>query len=176
MLVAFTLIGVTVGGLIVSLPAILADHGLSPAQAGRALSLLGFALIAGRLTIGWLLDRLPARLVAPAYIVLPAVSCLLLAQRSAPIAAILLIGLATGAEVDLLPYLLSRTFGMRHYGKLYGWMLAGFGAGVGVGPAFAGWIRDQNATYDAALYAFALMAAAAACLIATLGTKPAATH
>ena len=31
--------------------------------------------------------------------------------------AILLIGLSAGAEVDLLAYLISRYFGMRHYAK-----------------------------------------------------------
>jgi MFS family permease len=181
MLAAFALIAITVGGLIVNLPAILADHGLAPAQAGRALGLLGFALIAGRLTIGWLLDRVPARFVAPAYILLPAVSCLLLAQGGAqggaPLLGILLIGLATGAEVDLLPYLVSRVFGMRHYSKLYGWLLGAFGAGVGIGPAFAGWIRDQTGTYNPALAAFAFMTAVAASLIATLRTpRPVAAH
>ncbi len=168
MLVAFVLIAVTVGGLIVNLPAILADRGLATAQAAEALGMLGFAVIAGRLTIGWLLDRLPARLVAPVYVLLPGIACLLLVRGETPLAAVPLIGLATGAEVDLLAYLTSRLFGMRHYGKLYGWVLAAFGAGVGAGPALAGWIRDQTGTYDLALTIFALMAAAAACLIATL--------
>jgi MFS family permease len=177
MLAAFVLIAITVGGLIVNLPALLADRGVAPSQAARALGLLGFAIIAGRLTIGWLLDRFPARLVAPAYIVLPAASCLLLARGGAALPAILLIGLATGAEVDLLAYLVSRLFGMLHYGRLYGWVLAAFGAGVGIGPAFAGWIRDHTGTYDPALNVFALMAAAAALLIATLGyPKPTATR
>jgi MFS family permease len=162
MLAAFVLIAFTIGGVIVNLPAMLADRGVSPAHAAHALTMLGFAIIAGRLTIGWLLDRLPARLVAPAFILLPSISCILLARNSAIILAILLIGLATGAEVDLLAYFVRRIFGMLHYGKLYGWVLAAFGAAVGIGPAFAGWIRDQTGTYDTVLDIFALMAVVAA--------------
>ena len=45
--------------------------GLALNQASYDLSLLGFAIIAGRLTIGWLVDWLSARIVAPIYILLP---------------------------------------------------------------------------------------------------------
>ena len=169
LLVAFFLISVVVGGLIVSLPPMLADRGIPLADAGRALGLLGFAIIAGRLTIGWLVDRFPARVVAPVYVLLPALSCTLLAQGVAVTPSILLIGLSAGAEVDLLAYLMSRYFGMRHYSKIYGWALSAFSAGAGMGPIFAGRVHDLTGTYVAALYSFAVMVVVAAGLIGTLG-------
>ena len=133
------------------------------------LSLLGFAIIAGRLSIGWLVDWLSARVVAPVYILLPALSCVLLAHGTASTLAILLIGLASGAEVDLAAYLVSRYFGMRNYAKIYGWILAVFSAGVGTGPVFAGCVDDTTGTYVAALYTFAIMVVVATALIGSLG-------
>jgi cyanate permease len=147
----------------------LADRGVALADAGRALGMLGFSIIIGRLTIGFLVDRFPARIVGPIYILLPALSCAMLAQGLAPIPAIVLIGLSAGAEVDLLAYLMSRYFGMRHYAKIYGWGLSAFSAGAGTGPIFAGWVHDMSGNYVMALYAFAIMIAVGASLIASLG-------
>ena len=169
LIIAFALISIVIGGLIVSLPAMLADRGLALDQASYDLSLLGFAIIAGRLSIGWLVDWLSARVVAPVYILLPALSCVLLAHGTASTLAILLIGLASGAEVDLAAYLVSRYFGMRNYAKIYGWILAVFSAGVGTGPVFAGWVHDTTGTYVAALYTFAIMVVVATALIGSLG-------
>ncbi len=169
LLAAFFLISIVVGGLIVNLPPMLADRGVPLAQAGQALGLLGVAIIVGRLSIGWLVDRFPARIVAPIYILLPALGCHLLAGGSLPAVAIGLIGVSAGAEVDLLAYLISRQFGMRHYAKIYGWGLSAFSAGAGIGPIFGGWVHDHTGTYVAALYAFAVMVTIAAALIASVG-------
>ena len=154
----------------------LADRGIDLAQASRALGLLGFAIIAGRLCIGALVDRFPARIVGPFFILLPAASCLLLADGTAAVAAILLIGVSAGAEVDLLAYLTSRYFGMRQYPKIYAWGLSAFSAGAGVGPIFAGWVHDLTGNYAMALYAFAIIMATAAALIASLGRPEEAEH
>ncbi|HYZ22869.1 MAG TPA: hypothetical protein VE690_11995, partial [Rhodopila sp.] len=80
------------------------------------------------------MDRLPVRLVAPAFIVLPVPACLILLLGGPVIAAVILFGLSAGGEVDLLAYLVSRYFGLRHYARVYGWMLSAFGTGVGIGP------------------------------------------
>ncbi|RYY10295.1 MAG: MFS transporter, partial [Alphaproteobacteria bacterium] len=168
LLVAFFLISVVVGGFIVNLPAMLADRGTSPAQAAQALGLMGIAIIVGRLTVGALVDRFAVRVIAPLYILLPAASCLLLAGGDAAPVAIILVGLAAGAEVDLLAYLTGHLFGMRHYARIYGWGLAAFSAGAGVGPGFAGWVHDVSGSYVDALYAFAAMIAVASALLATL--------
>jgi len=169
--VAFVLMAVVIGGLIVSLPAMLADRQVPLDVAERDLGLLGFAIITGRLTIGWLVDRFSARVVAPIYILLPAISCVLLSRGAGSLVAIVLIGLASGAEVDLLAYLVSRYFGMRHYAKIYGWILAAFSAGVGTGPIFAGWVHDTTGSYAAALFTFAAMVVAAAAVIGSVGKE-----
>lgn len=166
---AFFCISLVVGGMIVSLPAMLADRGIALDTASRALGLMGGSIIVGRLAIGFLVDRMPARAVAPVFILLPVVSTLMLAHGLAPVPAVVLLGLAAGAEVDLLAYLISRYFGLLHYAKIYGWALPAFSAGAGVGPIFAGWVHDETGSYVGALYAFACSVTVAAGLIGTLG-------
>ncbi len=169
MIVAFFLIAIVVGGMIVNLPAMLADGGVDPARAAAAMGWLGVCLIAGRLTIGGLVDRFPARVVAPVFVLLPAVACWMLARGVAAVPAIMLIGLSAGAEVDLLAYLTSRYFGMRHYARIYGFGLSAFSAGVGIGPVAGGWVHDRTGSYALALYGFTVMVVVAAGLIGGLG-------
>jgi MFS family permease len=169
LILAFFLMSMVVGGLIVNLPAMLADRGVGLTQASSALGLLGVAIIVGRLTVGLLVDRLAAQLVAAAYIVLPSLACLLLAQHNAAVSAVVLTGLSAGAEVDLLAYLVSRYFGLLQYARIYGWALSAFSAGIGVGPLLAAWVRDTTGGYAVALYVFAAMAGVAALLVASLG-------
>jgi MFS family permease len=167
--IAFAFISIVIGGLIVSLPAMLADRAIALKEASRALSLLGLAIIGGRLTAGWFLDRFHARIVGATYTLLPALSCLLLSKGAAIGLAIFLIGISSGAEVDLLAYLVSRYFGMSNYAKIYGCVLAVFSAGVGIGPVFAGFSHDRSGSYMIALGAFAVMVVAAAGVISSLG-------
>ncbi len=174
LLLAFFLISVVVGGLIVHLAPMLADFRVPPADAARALGLLGVSIIVGRLCIGALVDRLPPTLVAPVFICLPVPSCLLLAHGQSPELAIVLAGLAAGAEVDLLAFLMSRYFGMLHYARIYAWGLSAFSLGAGLGPILAGAVHDRTGSYVWALYGFAVLMVAAAGLIASLGHPPAA--
>ena len=167
--VAIFMISIVMGGMIVNLPAMLADRGVDLARAAAAMGYLGISIIVGRLTIGALVDRFPARIVAPIYVLLPMVSCSMLAQGMAPVPAIMLLGLSAGAEVDLLAYLTSRYFGMLHYAKIYGFGLSAFSAGAGVGPLIGGWVHDSTGSYVGALYLFAGLVVIAAGLIASLG-------
>ena len=169
LIVAFYMLATVAGGLIVHLPPTLADIGVPQPEVGRALSFLGFAIIVGRLTIGALVDRFSATIVAPVYLCLPVVSCVLLADGAQPVLSILLIGLAAGAEVDLLAFLMSRYFGMRHYAKIYGWGLSAFSAGAGTGPIVSGWVHDHTGSYALALYGYAVLMVLGAVLIASLG-------
>jgi MFS family permease len=169
LILAFFLMALVVGGLIVNLPAMLADRGIPLPQAAEALGLLGVAIIGGRLTVGWLVDRVAAHYVAAAYIVLPTLACLLLAEHGAAGPAVVLVGLSAGAEVDLLAFLISRYFGLLHYARIYGCALSTFSAGVGLGPLLAARIYDASGGYAGALYGFAACAAVASVLVASLG-------
>lgn len=172
LILAFFLMAMVIGGLIVNLPAMLADRGIALPEAAQALGLLGVAVIAGRLTVGWLVDRLPAQVISALYIALPTLACLTLAQHGAAAPAVVLTGLSAGAEVDLLAFLISRYFGLLHYARIYGCALSAFSAGVGIGPPLAARVYDASGGYSLALYGFAACAATASLLVASLGKAP----
>lgn len=171
LIAAFVLIATGVAGLIVHLPVLLLDRHFSHAQAGFMMGFFGYAVIAGRLLLGFLVDRFPAGLVGAAFIMTAALSCLLLAGGVAVFPAILLLGGCAGAEVDLLAFLVSRLFGLSHYAQIYAWALSAFVIGAGIGPVIAGSIHDAAGSYTPALYMFAFSASCAAILIASLGTR-----
>ncbi|MGF7150385.1 putative MFS family arabinose efflux permease [Sphingomonas zeicaulis] len=159
----------------VHLVPLLTDRGFSPGDATAAAGLMGVAVIFGRLIVGSLVDRFHAPYVASCFLPMPALALALLAvsgSTTTTLLAILLIGLAAGAEVDLLAYLTSRYFGMRHYGAIYGAKLSFFSLGAGIGPALAGWSFDHNGSYDMALWSGAALVLIGAALIGVLGPYP----
>ena len=173
---AFVLISIVVSGLIVHLPPMLVDRGFTPLGAAGIVGMLGYAIITGRLALGFLVDRLPPAIVGAALVSLSAISCILLAQGIVPTAAVLLLGLCAGAEVDLLAFLISRLFGLRHYAQIYGCGISAFTAGAGIGPIVAGRAHDATGSYGPALYGFAVIVIIAALLLASLGKRVTASR
>ncbi|MCB2106722.1 MAG: MFS transporter [Rhodobacteraceae bacterium] len=173
---AFALIGGSVSALVVHLIPMLTDSGVSRDVAVRYAGLIGAAVIAGRLATGYLVDRFHPPYVAGTFLILPAIGCGLLATGalSPPfvLAAAITFGLAAGSEVDLVPYLAARYFGLKSYGKVYGWMFVLFYAGVGIGPLFLGRMFDVYGNYTFALTIIMPVLAAGALAIALLGKPP----
>ena len=170
---AFVLIGAVVSALMVHLVPLMMDAGLGRTLAVRIAGVLGLSVIFGRLLTGWLVDRFHPPYVAAAFLVMPVFGCLLLAGETVTplvvICAIAFIGLAAGSEVDLVPYLTARYFGLRAYGKIYSWMFIAFYAGVAVGPLLLGRIYDRDGHYDAGLMLAIPVLLAGVALVATLG-------
>ena len=136
------------------------------------ISVIGIALIVGRLVAGYLLDRIFAPYVAVAFTLLPLVGVvLLLVAVSVPtaIVAALLVGLGLGAEVDLIAFLLSRYLGMRAFGEIYGYLFALFMLGNGVGPVVLGASFQSTGSYTPALVACAAGLVLASVLVLRLG-------
>ncbi|CAN5477661.1 MFS transporter [soil metagenome] len=162
-------------GFTVHLIPLLGDRGIAPGQAAGVAGLLGLSVIVGRVLVGLLLDRFHAPKVARIFLALPALALAVLHVRadlpSAYFAAALL-GLAAGAEVDLLSYLISRYFGLRSYGAIYGTALSLFGLGAGLGPILTGLAFDSFGSYDPALLAGIFAFLAGAGLIGMLGRYP----
>jgi len=65
---AFVLISVGVAGLIVHLPVMLADRGFAHARIGFMMGFFGYAVICGRLLLGFLMDRFPAGIVGGIFV------------------------------------------------------------------------------------------------------------
>ncbi len=164
------------GMLIVHLVPLLTDAGLSRNVAAEIVGTMGMAIIVGRLSVGALVDRLHAPYVAVVYLLFPVFGCLLLAHVTITsliaVLGVLTIGLAAGAEVDLIAFLTSRYFGLKSYGELYGWQLVIFALGAGFGPLVSGWAFDTSGNYKISLHAAAAGFTVGAILIGLLGAYP----
>jgi MFS family permease len=173
--VAIVLVAMVMQGTIVHLVPMLTDRGMNTKLAVGILSSLGLATIAGRLVVGYMLDRVHAPYVAAVFFMLPLVSLALLfsgATGVAPLISVIILGFGLGAELDLLGYLVSRYFGLRAFGELYGYLYAVFVIGSAIGPYVMGVTFDITHTYDVALLGFGAALVAAALLILRLGAYP----
>lgn len=70
--------------------------------------------------------------------------------RSAAIAA-LIGGLGMGCELDLIPYMLKRYFGLRSFSTLYGLIYSVFAMAGATAPLLLGHIYDISGSYTAIL-------------------------
>lgn len=150
--VSFFVISFGIGGSIPNLFPLFVESGFTPQKAAAILSTLGLSVIVGRLVTGYLLDKIWAPAVAAGLMSLPAVALFLLMSsagdlRAAYIATIL-IGLAAGAEFDIIAYLASRYFGLLNYSKIYSLLYASFAIGASAAPAVFGSVYDKAGTYD----------------------------
>lgn len=155
--------GVTVAA-VAHLAPILGQRGLSPASGAGVASVVGMAVIGGRLAIGLALDCFHGGRVLAVVLAGFALGLLFLAYVDwTPIAyfSALLIGLAVGAEVDVIAYLVSRYFPAAVFGRLYGAVFAVFVLGSALGPLLLGWSYDRSGGYGAGLsvMTFALLSA-----------------
>ena len=145
-LVSVTLFGLFIAGLIVHTIPMLTDGGFSAGAAASVASLLGIAIIAGRLGVGWLLDRFPPALLGALLFLLSALgaSCFVIVGPAAAPITVLTTGLLLGAEVDLLSFLTLRYFGNRHYGAIYSLLFAGYSACAMASPFFVSALVERG--------------------------------
>ena len=168
----FFLVSACANGTIAHLAPMLSDRGISGRNAASAISFFGAATIVGRLGNGYLVDRLPAQRVAAMLFFGAALGLPMLlvdGGRGWFFAAAALVGLAIGAESDVMPFLVSRYFGMRSMGALFGCIFAAYTLGAAVGAYLLGAGFDATGSYRAPLeFATAAMLLAA---VATLALR-----
>lgn len=100
----------------------LTDRGIALPVAAAIGGTFALSMIPGRIIVGMLMDRFWAPGVACAVLILPAIACLILRESTSIGQLILacgLLGLAAGAELDVLAFLTARYFGLLHYPKIY---------------------------------------------------------
>lgn len=168
MVATFFLIGFAVQSVMLHLVPLLTARGLPPMLAALAQSLLFVAVTTGRLATGWLMDRFFAPRVALAFLIAPIVGISLLALGAGgttALVAALLVGLAVGAEVDVLAYLTSRYFGARHFSAIYGTFYGVYTLSGGLGPLFTARLVDTGDGYPVALAVHAVLLTVAALLL-----------
>lgn len=172
MLGAFFLMSASVHGCLIHLVPLLTDRGISSQSAALAASLLGGALLLGRVGAGYLLDHFFASAVALAFFCGAALGFVLLWSGVTGIFAFIaafLIGLGMGAEGDIIAYLVSRYFGLLAFGEIYGYAFAAFTLGGVVGPLLMGIGFDSTGSYRFVLGIFVLASLSAAVLMTRLG-------
>jgi MFS family permease len=150
----------------------LIDRHYTPQAAVALLGVSGLAALVARVIVGFCLDLVNGPIFSAIVMVLPVFGVGLLwsgAGAPAPFFAALLMGLAIGAEVDMLGFFVSRYFGRRNFGTLYGLIFAAFTIGIGVGPVILGVGFDSYHTYTPVLGAYAIALIVAAALFLTLG-------
>ncbi|MGI9234968.1 MAG: MFS transporter, partial [Woeseiaceae bacterium] len=152
---SFIPISFAVGGPIPNMETLLGNKGFSPDDAVTLASLVGIAVIIGRVAGGYLLDHIWAPGVAATILSLPAVAVWMLAQQDISYiyaaSAIMILGAAAGVEYDLMAYLVSRYFGLLHYAAIYGALYGFFALGAGIGPAVFGASYEATGSYDSIL-------------------------
>lgn len=161
------LVSTSVNGTAVHLVALMNDRGLTLSDAARAGAMIGIAATLARFITGFLLDYLPTPLIAAVAFFGASAGLLLLwggAGGLVPYVAAACMGLASGAEADILAFASRRYFGSRAYGKIYGLVAAAFTLGAVVGPLLLGFSYDHLGGY-----AVMLLAYAACCFLAAIG-------
>ena len=155
MCACFVVISFGVGGIIPNLENLFGSKGFDRGDAITLASFVGWSVIVGRLAGGFLIDRFWAPAIAFCLLTLPALSCYFLTQGELTFAAatiaVLLVGLAAGAEQDLMAFLVAKYFGLKNYGVIYGVMYSSFALGAGFAPAIVGRVFDSTGSYDAIL-------------------------
>ncbi len=152
------------GGYLLHMISLLHERGFSTANAAKVQSLIGLAVLTGRLGSGAALDRFRAQHVAAVAFVISALGCLILLTSTPALIAVaaLAIGLTIGAELDILAYMISRYFGLASFARLYALAYAGLIVAGGLSPLMISLIAEHGG------YSLALVISAVGILIGVL--------
>jgi MFS family permease len=173
---AFGLASAAATGVLGNLVPLLMDHGHARLEAGELAASFGIAVLLGRLAVGYLVDYMWGPLVA-LFFLLPAVFATYVLSDGQwgvgwTLAAIIAVGLATGAEFDLAAYLCGRYFGRRRYATLYAGQFVLFALGGASATAIFGRMHDHFGSYELALLGSGVAFLLCAALLLSLGKYP----
>ena len=138
----------------VHLPALLATRAPGSHLPALFLSLFALGSVLGQFGTGTCLDRVNSPKVGVPFLAVAAIGAMLLWRGGGPEAALpggLLTGCGFGAELGLACYYVSRFFGLRAYGQIYGFIYGVTVAASAFGPFLMGYSFDQRGSYDLAL-------------------------
>jgi MFS family permease len=171
-MIPFITTGAILVGLNGTIVPMLTDLGMSVRMATTAVSVLGIATIAGRIFSGWLLDRMFAPYVTILFLLVPFLGVLAFGAGltfGLPFIAAFLIGLGIGGELDLMAFLISRYFGLRFFGALYGLLTGIFYIGAKGGPFLVNVIFEKTGSYHLVLIIAGVIMPLASLMIWCLG-------
>lgn len=126
--------------------------GVDKLDVGGIISAFSVSMVIGRFLCGAAIDRLPGQLVAAVGMGLPCVGLFLLASGFTTTATVMLamvfIGVAVGAEGDLIGVLVSRAFGIAIYGSVMGLVTSAISLATASGAFMLSIILRKYGNYD----------------------------
>jgi len=152
--IGFLVIAMGNSGGLVHLPPLLTDAGLTPQRAALYAGLMGVGVTIGRAAGGYLLDLFHAPYVAICFLIGPLIAYSFFLSGINPdwaFVPVLLFGIGMGAEFDVIPFLVTRYFGLRNFGVIYGINISTFSIGTGLGPAIMGFGYDRYGNYNVSI-------------------------
>ena len=173
-LIAIPIVGISVVtfGIMASLVPLLSDRDFSNESIALALSSAGMASWFGRLGVGYLMDKVFAPYVAAGVFTITACGILLLVFGQSAPAAVLgaaLIGVALGAEADIVTFLASRYFSLQLLSKVLGALWVAWAWGGGLGTFLSGATFSATQSYSLSFGLFLLMMVVSVPVILRLG-------
>jgi MFS family permease len=154
MAIGFFLVALGNSGGLVHLTPLLTDAGMTPQRAAYYAGVMGIGVTIGRASAGFLLDKFHAPYVAIAFLIGPVLAYVSFLSGIDPafvLLPVLLFGIGIGAEFDIIPYLITRYFGLKNFGAIYGIQIITFSLGTGMGPAVMGFGHDKYGSYEPTL-------------------------
>ncbi|PEQ11295.1 hypothetical protein B2G71_17160 [Novosphingobium sp. PC22D] len=151
------------------------DRGIGVSEAAAIASVFAIAMVPGRILSGFLMDRIWAPLVAAIVLSLPALACLILASSNHVgllVMACGLLGLAAGAELDVLAFLTARYFGLASYSRIYSLSYVALATGSATAPTAFSRVNEWTNSYAASFHIAAGLFVLAAGSILLLGRYP----
>ena len=165
------------GAIIVHLIPFLQDEGASHQMASTILAIAIGVSVFGRVTAGYLVDKVPIKYVLMLCFLLQigGLALILLGPGSMAVVWVFVVvfGLGIGGMFALEPLLVSQYFGLISFGAIYGGLWAFVTIAGATGPFIAGYIFDVTGNYDLVFILSILITSIALALIFLLGApKP----
>ena len=151
----------------------LSSIGITRSNSSLVASAIPVVSIFGRLSFGWLGDRLDKKRVTAAAFALTTLGLFFFPYAATEgtwllIPFVILFGIGWGSQVTMIAALVSEYFGRRHFGTVYGFNFGLVTLGGVIGPLLAGWAFDKWGSYQGLWFALIGLAIATIVVIATI--------
>lgn len=180
LIVASLCYSIVLVGTVQQLVLILKGLGADAMQAAATAAVVGIFSLIGRLITGALLDRYRSNIVGGIafLLVIPAYLLLLVAGTStaSQVAACVFLGLALGADTEVITYLITRHFGLKRFASVMSVMFSFIALGAALGPLLGGMSFDRFHSYSAYMAGGAVLIAMTALAVFTMRNPPFGGH
>lgn len=161
-------------GLVIHFAPMARQAGVGAQEAAWLISVIGMTQMISRLATGTLIDRFFAPRVAAVIMIAGGAGIAVFGWGGIALALIgaMAVGLAYGAEADIVGYFVGRYFPADHFGRIFGALYAVSLAATALSPSLYGIVADRFGSYRFALFGAAVLLAIAALLLLRLPPFP----